>query len=257
MIRGAVLAGFLLLTGQYVPSAHFPTAAACPVLAAWKMDEGSGTVFNDTSGNANTANIAVPATVTWTANAIKSGVTSPFFNGGVTGLTQDTLGSNINFNSNQPFTIAMWVNRGTSTTDDSYLGDLNTPTTFNGWEVGKAATGNRAIFFLVGTVGSDSLIVSGTNAVPASAITYLVFTYDATLVTSAVKIYMNATLETNISIQNTLHAGSGPSPNQRNFGRRTNQSQPFTGPMGYVEISGCVWDQAKISANFAGGPAIN
>lgn len=262
MIRSALILAMLLpLGGQYAPTRpHSPTAAGCPTLVAWPMDEGSGTAFNDTSGNGNTANISTPATVTWTANAIKSGVTSPFFNGGVGGVTNDSLGSNLNFTGTTPFSIALWVNRGTSTAVTTYIGDLLTPTTFNGWEVTKEAGTNRLMLFLVGTVVSNSLIVTSTDPIPASAVTYLVVTYDGTGPTTginAVKLYINATISANIAIQNTFTTPPATSPSQRSFGRRVDQTQPYTGPMGYVEIVGCVWDQTKISANFAGGPAIN
>ena len=73
------------------------------LLSYWKMDEGSGLILHDTSGVGNDATINTGGAVTWTANDIKSGATTPVWSGSGYATAASVLPTN--FDGTQPFSV--------------------------------------------------------------------------------------------------------------------------------------------------------
>lgn len=222
-------------------------------ISAWPMNEGSGLVLNDVSSNANTANINTGASVVWTANSIKSGVTSPVWQG--TGFALATSTSLTNFDGTTPFTLSIWfVWQGI--TAATLIGTLDAAGgTFRGWELAIEPTGSVAELFVINTYPINALQVQGAFTPVAGTLYNIVATYDGSQIPSAVKIYAQGISQTTAATVNTLTATSANGLPVR-FAARNNGAAPAAFPMAYAEIWNSVLSAGTIAANFAAGPGV-
>ena len=113
------------------------------LVSAWGMAEGSGLTLHDSStGGTNTATINAGASVVWTLNSLKTGVTSPVWQAsGFASATSTTLD---NFDGTTPFSVSCWFNSAAATAQ-AIMGNVDALAgTFKGWEMGLHQTGAEA-----------------------------------------------------------------------------------------------------------------
>lgn len=261
LFHGAILALLLMLTGQFtIPQRTGATAAGSSpfnpcLISAWPMNEGSGLTLNDVSGNSNTATISAGAAVTWTANAIKSGVTSPSWNAAGFALASST--SLTNFTGTTPFSLSAWEDTNSSG-NQTVMGTLNTSSNFQGWEMLLGLSGSAYFinFDLISNNGSGNLIdVRTTATYSPNALHYVVITYDGSQSATGVKIYIDGTAVATTTLNNGLTA-TAVSGQALVFGSRYGGSLKLSGPMGYAEIYNCALTSTQVSTYNAAGPGI-
>jgi hypothetical protein len=260
-LYGIVL-GVLLMLGQVMQQPIVDTASGglnpC-LVSAWAMNEGSGSTFNSFPGTpSNTATIGGGA-VTWTANAIKSGVTSPVWtgSGGGAEATSTTL---TNFSNTQAFSVSIWVNFADNN-EISFMNTLNaTGGTYQGWELEKqpstSSQANDLTAFLFNNYGSANYIqVSINTTISNSTLHYLVMTYSGSGTAAGVKLYVDGVQGTNIVVQDSLSATIA-SGIPVWFAVRNDGTDPYNAASGYAEAYNCAITAGQISTYYAQGPGI-
>lgn len=234
---------------------------AC-IVSAWAMNEGSGTTFNDTSGNTNTGTASL-SDFAWTANAIKTGVTSPLWNGTVAGgaATSTTV---TNFTNTQAFSAAIWVKNiaVSDANEQSFLSTLSVMTgTYQGWEISKQsstdATPNSFTAVFVSNVGTGNLMqVTANTSINDTNLHYLVMTYNGSSNTSGIALYIDGVASSTNALFNSLTATTaGGIPVQ--FAQRNDGSVALFGATGYAEVYNCALTSGQVATYFARGPGIN
>lgn len=255
----AAMAEYRLL-GQSVSTGHHrmpPTSgSSCVANGAWAMNEGSGLTLHDTSGNSNTATIDTGASVVWTANAIKSGVTSPVWAGG-TGFALATSTTLTNFDGSTPFAVAAWINP-TVIGDQTLFGTLDAIAgTYKGWELHIQAGDDAISFLLISDFpGSDYLYLQSSPALTVGTLNYVVATYDGSKTAAGVAIYLNGTALTTNSVGSPTLTGSAANGLPVRFASRSDGTFGYSGPMAYAEVYPCLPPTTFWAANYAAGPGI-
>jgi hypothetical protein len=236
----------------------FPPAApplnSC-LVSAWAMNEGTGLTLHDSStGGTNTAAINTGASVTWTANSIKSGVTSPVWNGSGDAIASSTTLTN--FDGTTPFSISIWINPSNNS-DATYIGTLNAPgNVYQGWELGLNF-GINPVFYLINSyVGNNYLQVTGNSfSINPGNLYYVVVTYDGSRTASGVKIYVNGSVSNSYVDNDSLSASTANGLPVR-FAARNDGSNEFSGGLAYAEVYNCVLSPSTVSTYNSQGPGI-
>ena len=261
ILSGIVLALLLLLQiggkagmGGVAGTGGGPSPFNPCLVSAWPMNEGSGLTLHDTSiGGTNTATISGAGAVTWTANLIKSGVTSPSWNASGNALATSTTLTN--FTGSTPFSVSVWANPSPSSS--TLFGTLNTGSNFIGWELAvKSVAGPPAVatdFFLINNYPSNAIDIQTTSTL--SGLNYIVVTYDGSKTAAGSLIYINGFVQTTSINANTLTASTASGLPVR-FGARNNATEEFSGAMGFAEVYNCVLTPTQIATYNAAGPGI-
>lgn len=220
-------------------------------IAAWKMDEGSGLVLHDAIGT-NTANINLAASVVWTPNIIKAGVTSPVWSG--TGFGLASSAALTNFDGTTPFSISIWFVYATVASEASLITTLDAAGgTFQGWEIAIEPTG--VDFFLINTFPTSAIDAQSVSPWVVGNLYNIVCSYDGNRLAGGVRTYVNGVSLAVSPATDTLNATSANGLPVR-FGARNNGSQPVTFPMAYAEIWTFVLSAGTVAANYAAGPGV-
>lgn len=223
---------------------------ACSPLGAWPMNEGTGLLLHDTSGNANNATINTAGAVTWQANAGLPG-TTPLWNG--TGNALAASASQTSFTGATPFSVSAWVNIPAPLTNQVFLSTLDTAGgTFKGWEMQTGSLGFG--FFLINTFPSSAIQVNTSTLAP-SALHYLVATYDGSQTAAGVKLYVDGALGT-MAIGNDTFTASASNGLPMRVGARNDGTLELSGAMAFAEVYSCVLTPTQVAANNAAGPGI-
>lgn len=256
-IIGTIL---LMSMSQAVSIGHHRTAGRNPcVVSAWPMNEGSGLTLHDVSGNGNNATISSAGNLAWTANSIKSGVTSPVWSGlGGAVSTSTTLA---NFSNTHAFSTSVWIKGLTSTgTETSFINTLNTGSNYQGWEIEKQSNSDTqpdlfTSILINNLFGNNFIQVSANTTIDDGALHYLVMSYSGSNTAGGVTTYVDGSPISTIIFSNTLSATiAGGLPvwiAQRNDG-----TDSMIGAMAYAEVYNCALSSAQVAAYYASGPGI-
>lgn len=188
---------------------------------------GSGTVWNDLSGNGNNGTLV-------------NGVAYSTANGGVMSFdgVNDyvNLGLNFDYERTQPFTMGEWIYCKSNGTFVSLIGNqASTPYSGRGFYGGiEYQTSNRVAFILRNLSGGQRIYVATTTAVTLNAWNYIMITYDGSSDANGVNFYINGISQPKTIIQNDL-ASTTKSGIATTLGGR-----PFTG-------SGDGWQNDRVN----------
>jgi Concanavalin A-like lectin/glucanases superfamily len=222
--------------------------------AGWKMDEGSGLILHDSIGS-NDATINTGPSVTWTANSIKSGVTSPVWN--ASGYALASNATPTNFDGTAPFSVAVWF-KANAVGGQTLLGNMASASGFKGWSLEIQQTGGNfsPLFILINTSGSNQLGVLASTSYATGGLHYLVATYDGSRTAAGAKLYVDGSLVSVSGLFDSLTASTASGLPVR-FGARDNATNKFNGAMAYDQIFNVALTSTQISAFFAAGPQLN
>jgi hypothetical protein len=156
------------------------------LIASYGLDEGTGTVVNDSSTNHNNGTLT---NATWTighfGNALK-------FTGATNSLV--TINSSTSLNATTGLTVEAWVNPSTLTSPDgNWVAAVAKEHRNSSNDIAYAlyaATGTSTPPALHLLIGGTDVGVSGTSVLPLNTWTFLVGTYDG----ATMKLYVNGTL---------------------------------------------------------------
>lgn len=227
-------------SGPVVPAAiHF-----------WPMNEGTGSTFVDHIGTTN----LTATNVTWAVTSGLGASSVAQFNGTTASASAAAVDSTLNFSGTQPMTVAVWakINADNSST---IFGNLQTSSSFQGWEVGLSGNAGAAppTLLVVGAVTTNQMTALGPAAAGTSSV-LLVWTYSGNLALSGVQMYINGVNQTPLSDgSGTLTSGS-TSTSPVFVGARNNSSNFFSGALAYMRVWNQVLTQAQISLLFSQGP---
>jgi hypothetical protein len=222
------------------------------LISYWKMDEGSGLTLNDSVGS-DIATIDTGASVVWTANAIKSGVTSPVFTGTGYGLAANVTPAN--FDGTTPFSVFVWLS-GAPNANQSIINNQNVGGgIYQGWELAidhSPIGGSR----LAALILHDNSVGNGIAVHSAEGVGggFVGFTYDGSGLNTGIKMYQNAVLLTNqVDISGPLTASAASGVPVR-FGGRNDGTNLLSAALGYAQIYDVALTSTQVSALFALGP---
>jgi Concanavalin A-like lectin/glucanases superfamily len=117
-------------------------AAVCPgaTVACYPMNEGTGAIFHDLSGNHNDVTVGTPANITWGTTTMFGGlINAPTFNGSVAGAVAGSVGLT-NFNGTVPFSVSVWYENESCVAAPFVVSTINPSVNSQGW--GLAFTQN-------------------------------------------------------------------------------------------------------------------
>jgi hypothetical protein len=201
----------------------------------WKMDENTGTTAADSSGSI-TGSFAA-GTPTWAVGQINSCL--DFSSGGFVQLNANTgLGGVVT-----PFTVSVWVNRGTSGGDIIYdYGD-------SGGGIDFVLSGGSPQVYLQGT-SSDLQRFAGVS-IALGTWTHITVTYDGGFPTAtSVQIYTNAVVAPSYShSQNGVGDGGANTDTHRGIGNNRSTAN-FDGKIDDVRIWNRVLTAGEITNMF-------
>ena len=161
----------------------------------WKMDETSGTSAADSSGNNNTGTLT--GGPTWTAG----------MDGGALGFSQSSYqyvdvgnSSYLNFERNQPFSLAAWVNY-TDTSANGYFPLITKQVNagnFPGYLIDANMPNNKINVSLQGTsaTGNQILVMSPSGSFTPDVWHHVVMTYDGSSTAAGVHVYIDGVDQT-------------------------------------------------------------
>jgi hypothetical protein len=235
MCRKAICLNSFVLVLALLPMSI--TRGADPGLVGWwKLDDGSGTVAKDSSGNGNDGTIV--GNPQWVQGKINGA------------LEFDGTGDNINAASVQlspnAFTLTLWFN------SNSALGASSTREDLLYWQVGngrphitfnRSGTGEIGLWPNIG--GDFNGPVTTTRSWAAGTWYHITGTFDGT----SFKIYVNGTLENVVDHPGTHSAASGLL-----IGCRTNQRNYFRGKIDDVRLYNRALTQEEIQRVMIGIP---
>lgn len=263
-ISATLLAGLMLLGSQRATfyNQNFNGSNTNPCLVSgWPMNEGSGLTSASTPAG-NTVTYTNSGTLTWTANAIKSGESAPVFSGTGNGLSTNT--SLASFSNTQPFSVAFWE-KTTSTTSERFISTLNaTGGSFQGWAVAFSGTGAASDlwFYLINTYPTNYLFVrtSSSSNVGDGNLHYIVVTYNGNSASTngGVAMYIDAVfpvlgLQVNNNTLSATSAGATPVVMGNDYNVTT---LGLVGTMGYAEVFNCALTSTQIGNYYSFGPGI-
>ena len=160
------------------------------LVAWWKFDEGSGSTATDSSGNGNTGTLV--NSPTWVAghavNALSFNGSNQYVNLPTTGINQD----------NQAFSVSAWINTNDITVYQKIVGN-STP--HGAWGVNNGYTalfginGGGSVGFYFGKTQVWYAVQNTGDLLSNNTWYHLVGTYDGSLSTSGIKIYVDGVLQ--------------------------------------------------------------
>src|SRR3989338_3424805 len=198
------LSFFILIFAFYILALPKQASAAVSNLGLvgyWSMNEGTGTVAGDASGNNNRGILTNGPT--WVDG--KRGKALNF--DGSNDFVNVANESNFDFERTQSFTLAAWVKRSSIGTYDIIIQkNINDGSTYRGWAF-QITSGNKLhVEILNNNAGGNLVSVDGGTSLSANVWYHALATYDGSSTASGIKMYLNGVLETNTVITNALSA---------------------------------------------------
>jgi hypothetical protein len=252
-ILSSIVISTLLLLSQVMQQPVVntqPASSGCAATAGWAMTEGTGGTFHDSIGTNNATQAG--GGVTWTANAIKSGVSSPVWN--TSTLATAASDALTNFDGTKPFSLSVWT--VTNGFPSVLFGDANTSSNFQGWSLELQPGTGTLTLFINNLYPTNSITVTSTSNFATNTLTYIVATYDGSQKAAGVKMYLNGVQNAIGTVFEDNLTGSAASGLPVTFNSRSNGTTVGSGAKGFWEIYPCVLSQAQITANTAAGPGI-
>ncbi|MEI6947587.1 LamG-like jellyroll fold domain-containing protein [Paraflavisolibacter sp. H34] len=215
----------------------FTTAPATSAILAghWRMNEGSGTVLSDASGNANHATFVKAGDVTWVTGKEALAVSMP---GTTDRYARASNAASLNITS--AITVAAWI-RPIEVRNGTILAKGAT----NGYELFINSSGKVEFRFNTGTNGSTYRIASAANY-PTNATTWahVAATYDG----ATARMYINGVQDASVTF-------ATPAAIISNTGALTigslNGSQRWKGAMDDLRLYGSALSASEIAGIFA------
>lgn len=241
----------LIPASGYVPvtengDAFTNTYATVPAaIHFWPMNEGSGSTFVDNIGTTNLTS----SNVTYSVTSGMGSTAVAQFNGSSSSAHAAGVDSTLNFNGTQPMTVCYW-SAGATLASATAIGNLQTTSSFQGWEAGYGGSGPEANFLVVGAVTTNQLTLTNTAA---STSGLYCWTYSGSLAPSGLLLYVNGALHSTTTTTATLTSGS-TSTSAVYVGSRSNSTNFYSGSMGYMRVWNQVLTSAQIATLFGLGP---
>jgi hypothetical protein len=209
------------------------------VIAWYKMNEGTGVHFFDSTVHANVATLT-GADGSWTSNVFT-------FNG--TGPAQ-SLNVGPSFNGSQPFTMSCWISTTTANQTAAIYSQITTDGEFEGTEI---LILNGLPTLTIQSSLDFSATSEGTTAVPTNgALHSVIVTYDGSGSTAGMKIYLDnvvgqTSTSNNLALPVTVST-------QAYIGARFSDSIPWIGAIKDIRVFNVVLDALQINYIFSKGP---
>jgi hypothetical protein len=255
-IQSALVLLFLLpLSGfqrQTFYAQNFNTGLNACLISGWPMNEGSGFVFHDVSGNGNTANSG--GGFTWQSNAGFPGTTPLWTTPGGTCGNCSTNIALTNFNGSVPFSASVWINENTGA-ETTMLSTTANFLNYQGWEFEKRSGQNVVLFWIANTYTGNTIQIHGTANINNGARHYVVVTYDGSQTAAGMKIYVDGVADTTTTDFNSLSA-SAASGRALDIAQRTDGAEGFAGVLAFAEVYNCVLSPSTIASYNSRGPGI-
>ncbi len=247
------------MTGTIVPLVSIPAQVfgrvtsinpCAGTVGCWLMNEGTGAVFHDGSGNLDNITCSAPSNFAWQPLGTSPWilVTFPNFNGTAAGCVAASGSGPTNFNGSSPFSVSMWVSNSNVLATRNFISNENAPSTYQGFSLVEAG-GNPGLQ-LISSYPSNYIWVADTAAVTGSF--YMVATYDGSKSASGVTIYINGSAVSTTTIGNSL-TGSTASGLPIWIAQNTDGTGPNSGPMTNTFICANVMSSATVTLNYNGG----
>jgi Concanavalin A-like lectin/glucanases superfamily len=215
----------------------------------WPMNEGTGTTLVDHIGTTN----LTTTNITWGTSTGMGAAAVAQFNGSNAWANAAAVDSTLNFNGTQPMTVSYWANYP-SFQDGTVVGNLQTASSYQGWELGTTgSSGNQEDYIVVGVVGSNQMTAQDSGAIAANTATLIVVTYTGNLALSGVTMYLNGALRSITDSSGTLTSGA-TSTSPLYVGARNNASSFFHGALAFMRVWNTVLTGTQVSALYALGP---
>ena len=214
----------------------------------WSMNEGTGTVAGDGSGNGNRG--ILTGGPTWVDGKRGKAIN---FDGGDDYVNAGSAG---NFERTNSFTVSLWIKRNPNpTVTEAVVAKEVGSGTFQGWGLlilGGAANDPYRIN-IANTSGTNNLLVEypRTND---SGWHHVVFTYNGTSVASGVFLYEDGISKTQTIIADTLSASILTATNFQ-IGARDGAASLFSGSIDEVRVYNRALSATEIQALYNSGAA--
>jgi hypothetical protein len=145
--------------------------------------------------------------------------------------------SALQFNYGDSVSISGWFNFSSISGSQTLLGNLNAPSTFQGWEIEQNA--NQLLFFLVNSFPSTAAIAYTTGTPISVGWHHVYVTYSGNHDTSGMLFYVDGSLVASgtVASYNTLGTNSTVNGLNTFFGQRRDNTQPFTGSMDEIRVA--------------------
>jgi hypothetical protein len=252
----------LLLMTQYTLPVHLTTAGvrAIPLnpclISGWPMNEGSGFVFNDVSGNGNTVNMPSILPFTWQTNTGFPGIT-PLWSAAAHGTAgaDSTNASLTNFDGTTPFTVSTWM-QASATSQQALVSTISSVVNnYRGWELLTGFPTSAMRFYVGNSNGSNALIVHGSTNVLDGSKHFLVATYDGSRTPSGVHLYVDGSTQTQTTEENDLTATAAQG-NAVALAQRFDGTEWYNGVQADTAIYNCVLTPTEVTLYNSNGPGI-
>ena len=156
--------------------------------AYWRLDESTGSIINDSSGNNRTG---TAANTSWTTGVLGSALS---FNGSTSSVNFGQIAA---FNKDSAFSVECWINTTlATTTSGTILGKRNDTPPNAGWALEKNY-GAGITFYLV-NLSTNAMIISTNIAVPLSTWVFVVATYNGQMTSTGVNLYINSSITSKV-----------------------------------------------------------
>jgi len=212
--------------------------------AAWKMQDGSGSVAVDSSTNA-------PNSLTLAGDSWESPLAfSRWFNMVSGQNAHAASGTHTNFSNIQTFSVSTWFNTSNVSSEVALLSCLDPSNNYIGWEVNLNGFTNAGSIniTLINTYPTNYML--GYVSFSANTWYNLVFTYSGSGDVSGLKAYLNGSPVVLTTGANTLSATSaGTIPVY--MGSRNNATDFYAGKIGPTYIWSRVLSAGEVSALYA------
>ena len=203
----------------------------CDLLLLWELDESSGAVAFDSSGNGYNGTLTTHSTPTWQTGIMGDAL---MFHGKGTYVD---CGNDLVFNMTSRMSVAAWVN--ISSVPSNWTGIVTKGD--DAWRLSTFQR-QRKFHFAVTSPATGSHWVHGNIEVPADEWTYVVGTYDG----AHIRLYVNALEDTASpvpytgSIDTSIHdvwIGGNSDRNGREFHGLIDEVAVWNQPLSYLQIA--------------------
>ncbi len=241
------------------PSVCEPEQLVCTptdteLVAYWSLEEGEATTANDTAvGTNDVGTLNLPA---WSSDtpALGGGFTSEYalsFNG-----TSDvvTVGDNtaLKFDTSSDFSASAWVKPSSVGGYQTVIHKIDDNNAARRGYLLTLNNGVPEVWMLNDYGNSNYLVKAATTAVTTGTWQQVGFSYDGSGLASGVKIYVNGSDVTGVSLQDTL-AGTIDNTQPFEIGRRTvANSQGYAGLMDDIRVYNTTLTLAQFGSLYAG-----
>ena len=237
--------------GTNTTTANLSLTVLAGPIQQWLLNEGTGSSFADSSGNANTltaSNITFGSQAGLPANAAS-------FNGSTSYLTAANA-TNTNFTGATPFSFSVWATFTSLTVPHTLVSTLDTANNYVGWEFGLEYASNTFMdFFVVSSYSGNALQKQwGSLGLAINTLYHFVVTYDGSKSVNGASLYVNGSLASSFSTAfNSLTGSAANTKNVRLGMRQDGTGGPHSGYMADARIFTRALSQAEVTTLYTNG----